>query len=144
MRKLIIVIICFVIFLLGFTASNLSRKTVINKSSDKTDDIIKQELPECVAFRCPVYQTMEVNGDMIEESVVIIPTAMTQGAGKIWIIKEGKVIFDSGEKMQIDIKQTQKQKEEGKGFILKYSNQVNEQDGSETEFSYKNGQFILE
>ena len=41
---------------------------------------------------------MDVDGDGLSESVVIVPTAMTQGASRIWIIDDGKVRkFTKGE-----------------------------------------------
>ena len=105
---------------------------------------IKQELPKCLLGRCPQYFSMDVDGDTLAESAVIIPTAMTQGAGKVWVIDNDKVIFDSGEMMRIEIIQTKKQIEEGNGFTLLYGMKVNSTKGSEKKFIYKDGQFRTE
>src|SRR5260221_2992023 len=75
-----------------------------------------QEIPECIAGRCPAYYSFTVDKDNnTDESEVIVPTAMTQGAGKLMIIKKGKIIFESNEAMQIGVKPSPYVQD---GFIL--------------------------
>ena len=102
---------------LGFVFGYFSKNTAVNAPMQEPTNI-KQELPKCLLGRCPQYFSMDVDGDTLAESAVIIPTAMTQGAGKVWVIDNDKVIFDSGEMMRIEIIQTKKQIEEGNGFTF--------------------------
>lgn len=128
---------------LGFVFGYFPKNTTVNAPMQEPTTI-KQELPKCFLGRCPQYFSMDVDGDMLAESVVVIPTAMTKGAGKVWIIDNDKVIFDSGEMMRIGIIQTKKQIEKGNGFTLLYGTELNSTKVNEKEFIYQNGQFKAE
>ena len=104
-----------------------------------TSDKEKQKLPQCDSGKCPTYFSWDVDGDTISESLVIIPTAMTQGAGKIWIIDDGELVFDSGEYMGIWAEEV----EDGNGFILIYKDEVNTSESKKARYIYKNGEFKL-
>src|SRR3989344_7520234 len=138
------VLVSLSLILAGFFGGYLwKQKTAIDvKEPQKVE--AKQELPKCLAGICPSYSSMDVDGDGLAESIVIIPTAMTQGAGKVWVIKDDKVIFDSGEKMRIYAFQTKKQVEDGNGFILQYGTEINSTNGVEIKYIYKDGQFTPE
>ncbi len=130
-------------FFFGYVIKNLDKRSPeeTKLSLEPSQEVI-QELPKCFAGICPLYYAMDVDGDGNEESAVVIPTAMSQGWGKIWIIKDNnKVIFDSGEKMRIFLYQTKKQIEDGNGFILQYGTEVNSTNGVEIKYIYKDGQF---
>jgi len=97
-------------------------------------------IPECVAFRCPQYYSFTVDKDYkSDESLVIVPTAMSQGVGKLMIIKNGKIIFESSELLGIGVRSTG----DGNGFVLTYFDQPNH-DGmiKEQRYRYKNGKFV--
>ena len=138
------VLVSLTLILTGFFGGYLwKQKTAIEvKEPQKVE--AKQELPKCLAGICPSYSSMDVDGDGLAESIVIIPTAMTQGAGKVWVIKDDKVIFDSGEKMRIYAFQTKKQVEDGNGFILQYGTEINSTNGVEIKYTYKDGRFTPE
>lgn len=126
----------------GFVFGYFSKGTAVNDPIQESTTPI-QELPKCLLGRCPQYFSMDVDGDMLAESVVVIPTAMTQGAGKVWIIDDDEIIFDSGELMRIEIIQTKEQVEKGNGFTLLYGMESNSTKVSEKEFIYQNGQFTI-
>ncbi len=129
-----------VLVLLGFTIGYFLRNTVVNVPVQEKE-VVKQELPECFLRRCPEYFSMDVDGDDLSESLVIIPTAMTQGAGKLWVIDEGKVIFESDEMMKIWVKQSPEDAEAGDKFSLFYAEEPNSNDLTEVKYIYQNGQF---
>jgi len=129
-----------VLVILGFTVGYSSRNTKINAPAQK-EKIVSQKLPECFLGRCPEYFSMDVDGDDLSESLVIIPTAMTQGAGKLWVIDEGKVVFESDERMGIGVKQSPEEVEAGNGFTLLYAEGINSNDLTEVKYVYKDGQF---
>ena len=127
-------------FLIGVSFSFL--KSPASKELPLEIPVIKnQKIPECFLGRCPEYSSMDVDGDDLSESLIIIPTAMTQGTGKLWVIDEGKVVFESDEMMRIGVRQTVEQREVGNGFILLYATEVNSTEGSEIKFVYQDGQF---
>lgn len=104
-----------------------------------------QEIPECFAGRCPQYLSMTVDKDSdgFDASVVIIPTAMTQGAGKIEIIKNGRVIFESSEMANIGVERV----EDGDGFILTYSSPRDENFNNvkySVRYRFKEGKFVAD
>ena len=101
---------------------------------------VSSEIPQCYSFRCPVYYSFTVDKDSYtDESEVIVPTAMTQGAGKLMIIKKGKIIFESLELMGIGVRSTG----DGNGFVLTYFDQVNHEGSmKEQRYRYKNGEFV--
>lgn len=79
-----------------------------------TSEIPNQQIPECYLGICPAYQSLDVDGDGQAESVAVVPTRMTKGAGRVWVIKRGKVIFISQEYAEIGVKWL----ETNNGFIL--------------------------
>lgn len=114
-------------------------------NSNKSTSAVKSGIPECYAGRCPQYFSMDVDGDnSSSESVVVVPTAMTQGAGKVIVIKKGKVIFESPELMRINAIQTKKQLESGSGFTILYGKEVNSNVGSEISYKYQNGKVTID
>ena len=132
--------LAYLIFiLLGFAIGYFSRSTKINVPAQK-EKVVSQKLPECFLGRCPEYFSMDVDGDDLSESLVIIPTVMTQGAGKLWVIDEGRVIFESDEKMRIWVKQSPEEVEVGNGFTLLYAEEVNSSDLTEVKYVYEDGQ----
>lgn len=104
---------------------------------------IKEIYPECVAYLCPTFTSATLTDTNLEDTVIKIPTAMTQGAGKIVIVENGKKIFDSGEMPGIGFEQIS----EGNGFILKYSSSLDEnfkRKNYEIKYIWKDGHFIKE
>ncbi len=101
---------------------------------------VVSEIPQCFDYRCPVYYSFTVDRDShADESEVVVPTAMTQGVGKLMIIKKGKIIFESPELMGIGVRSTG----DGNGFVLTYFDQVNHEDTmKEQRYRYKNGEFV--
>lgn len=119
---------------------------VVKITSEKQKTPLKQQTviedyPECRFDICPNYFSIDVDGDHLSESVVVQPTAMTQGAGKVLIIKDGKKIFETGEMAQIWVKAV----DDGNGFILQYSSPRDENMNAtkyEMRYTFSNGQFI--
>src|SRR6266487_1161265 len=116
-------IIAVFFLLIGVSAAyifNIFQELNILKPArvEQSASVINQEIPMCVAFRCPVYSDFTVDKDPIpnDESIVIVPTAMTDGAGKLMIIKNGKILFESGEYPEISVEPVN----DGNGFILCY------------------------
>lgn len=98
--------------------------------------VVKEVYPECIASLCPIFSEVDVileNGlPLRSETLIRIPLAMTQGAGKIVILSsDGEKVFDSGVQHYLGFDEA----EDGNGFILKYStpndqnlNRINYQD----------------
>lgn len=102
-----------IIFILGFLANSF-----LTKLASKKITVSQQKLPECILGLCPTYQSMSVDDDDSDsESLIIIPTAMTKGVGKLWVIDQGKLVFESKEYAQIGVEASKN----GNGFILKYA-----------------------
>ena len=103
----------------------------------------RRELPECFLGRCPQYFSMEVDGDPNTfESIVVIPISMTKGAGKVWIIREGKVIFETAALAQIGIKEN----EGGNGFTISYWkdwSDIKNPVVASAEYKYQDEKFVL-
>lgn len=100
----------------------------------------KEIYPECIAYLCPTFTSTTLTDTNFEDTVIKIPTAMTQGTGKIVIVENGKKIFDSGEKPSIGFEQLS----EGNGFILKYSSALDEnfkRENYEIKYIWKDGKF---
>jgi len=99
----------------------------------------EKEIPKCYLGRCPEYQSVDVDNDSEAESVVIIPTAMTKGAGMLWIIEnDNTVVFKSKEYAGIDFENTEK------GFNLKYMSNWDDlanPEYSEIRYEYKDSKF---
>lgn len=127
----LVVILAPVSFLLLFT-----NKTEVEVPPSPVPELAF-ELPECFLGHCPVYKTFDVDGDQLSESLVIIPTTMNHAAGKLWIIKDGKVIFGSGHHAQIGVEPV----EDGNGFILSYSTTLYMEDIIKVGYVYENGAF---
>lgn len=130
--------------MLGFSVGYLLKPTTTIKpptTSTIVEKVKESKIPECFAFKCPQYFSMTVDKDYrADESVVVIPMAMTQGAGKIMIIKKGKIIFESDELAGIGVEGV----EDGDGFILNYSSPRDENLNNvqySVRYRYKNGKF---
>lgn len=99
------------------------------------------KLPECSLGRCPEYFIMEVDGNPDStESVAIIPIGMTKGAGKVWIIRDGEVIYETSALAQIRVKEN----DTGNGFTLSYWKEWTNLDSptiATVEYTYENGAF---
>lgn len=138
------VIPCTLLFILAFFAGYSLKPLTVTAPveylpSEKTEET---KIPECFAFRCPQYFNITVDKDYsADESAIIVPTAMTQGAGKIMIIKKGKIIFESPEMPGIGIDSV----DDGDGFILHYSSPRDENLNNvqySVRYRYRDGQFI--
>ncbi len=120
--NLILILALIVGILWKFAGERIVDQSVKQNASEVTTEAVesindRRELLECFLGRCPEYISMEVDGNPDSwESVVIIPIGMTKGAGKVWIIREGKVIFETAALAQIGIKEN----ESGNGFTISY------------------------
>lgn len=139
-NKKIVLILAFLIILVsgvvGYRAINLPQKSLESATSF-------QLVPECVLGRCPQYQSLDVDGDGLAESVAVVPTAMTKGVGKVWIIKRSRVIFISKEYPYISAKQL----ETNNGFVLSYkdiSSDGTPGQSKEQNYLFQDGTFKLQ
>jgi len=141
--KIYKILIYVILLVAGFTGGFFLGKGIDTSPVLKVDIKDKQKLPECFAGRCPESFSMDVDSDDEDETATIIPTAMTQGAGKIWIVDNGELVFESEEAMRITIEQTDEQMADG-GFRIWGATEVNSNDKDYTDYLYKDGQFIPE
>lgn len=134
LNKSYIIVLSVVFFGLVFFTSSL-----VKKMSSKETATNQQKLPECILGLCPVYQSVSVDGDDNDsESLVIIPTAMTKGTGKLWIIDQGKLVFESKEYAQISIDGSK----DGNGFTLKYAVEPDYYtQNQQTKYVYQDGEY---
>ncbi|MDP3988599.1 MAG: hypothetical protein Q8P80_05670 [Candidatus Levybacteria bacterium] len=142
------VILYFLLLILGFSAGYFLKSTTIPKpvaTIPIVETVKENKIPECFAGRCPQYFEMTVDKDVgwPSASVIVIPTAMTQGAGKVMIIKKGNVIFESKEMPGIGIEEV----EDGDGFILEYSSPRDENLNNvnySVRYRYRDGKFVVD
>lgn len=128
-------------FSLGFLVGYFVKKPKIITQIPETPSKI-QEIPECNFGRCPEYVSLDTDNDGQSESVAIIPTAMTKGAGRAIVIDDGKIVFKTGEYAGIGVKTTSKPGE----LIIEYSKDFNRTGPDlmdQLKFIYKDGQYIL-
>lgn len=142
------VVLYLLLPILGFSIGYLVKTTIITKpvaiENSSVEETKENIIPECFADICPRYLSMDVDGNnSSSESVVVTPTRMTQGAGKIMIIKKGKVIFESSEMPNIGIESV----EDGDGFVVTYSSSRDE-NGNRMDYNvryrYRDGQFVAD
>ena len=127
--------------IIGVIATLVAINTVgLNENEDGAKNV-KREIPECYLGKCPQYFSMDVDGDSLSESSVVVPLTMTKGYGKVLIIDEGKIVFDSRGMINVWITQTEKQIESGNGFTLTYGAELDSNETSETKYVYKDGLF---
>lgn len=127
-------------FLAGYltnTLVNLTRAEAI-PNPYKALPSSKQQLPECFAGKCPQYFSWDVTGDQLAESVVVIPTAMTKGAAKVWVINKGKVVFDSSELMDAWVEESK----EVTGFYLLYKTNIDNPISHRDKYIYREDHFM--
>lgn len=141
------IIIYLILLLIGFLGGYFTYALTFPTQKETTPDSykalpsIQQELPECFAGKCPHYFTWDVNGDnQMSDSIVVIPTAMTKGAGKVWVIDKGKVVFDSGELMDAWVEEP----EDHQGFYLLYKTDIHNPVSHKVKYIYKDGKFVPE
>ncbi len=137
-------ILYLLLLILGFSAGYFLRPTIKPKpvaTIPVVETVKESKILECFLGRCPQYFEMTVDKDWgPSASVVIVPTAMTQGAGKLMIIKNGKIIFESPEMPGIGVDSV----EDGDGFILHYSSPRDENLNNvqySVRYRYRDGQF---
>lgn len=138
-------ILYFLLLILGVSVGyflKCTNTTKIITTNRPIETVEESKIPECFADICPRYFSMDVDSDnSSSESVVVIPTRMTQGAGKIVVIKNGKVIFESPEMPNIGVERV----EDGDGFIFTYSSSRDE-NGNRVDYNirykYRDGQFV--
>lgn len=144
-KTLVIIAIIIIAFVVGKNeglkkSSKVSEqyKTEIEKQTLKNNPI-----PECNFGKCPESQSMDVDEDGESETVTVVYTSMTQFAGKVMVIKNGKVIFTSDEKMRVAVSPRKDTK--NNGFIISYSTEPNSNKDTKSDYyKFENSKFILE
>ena len=100
-------LIAFFAYQLGFAKGESRAEVTVD--TEMIEEIISQsdtqDFPSCNSGRCPEYKSMDTDGDLLPESVVYIPIAMTKGAATVWIIDDNKVVFKSGGGAMLSYKQ---------------------------------------
>ena len=88
------------------TQTSTPTETSEEKSRRLNNQINKGDVPECLLGRCPEY--LEGTICLCEEtpcvSVVVVPTAMTKGAGQVWLIRAGEVVYKTPELSEVSAK----------------------------------------
>ncbi len=151
-----LIIIFVVIFAIGYKVVNLifdegyrqGFSKAIENSKENTESTL---VPQCLMGSCPEYNSFDTDGDDTYEDVVLERTAMTQQAGRIWVIDEGKVVFKSDQKAQISVSPRVTKDKEETGFTILYASE-SPMSGEEVfknsfkvdYFQYKNGEYVLE
>lgn len=93
--SLVFIVLIIIAYQLGINTGRENTEIVIDKSvcENLLEDDKEQDIPECDFNGCPEYKAIDTDGDNLYESVVYKRIAMTKGAGGVWIIDEGKVVF---------------------------------------------------
>lgn len=134
-------------FALGFYLGNKNIDNIIesdNVSSLETNnkDTTSSMMPECIAGLCPRYFSMNVTKGLTQSySVVVQPTHMTKGAGKVLVIAGGEVEFTSPIYAQIGVEKD----ENSDGFWITHKSGENYdvEERIKVDFDELNGTFIL-
>lgn len=103
--KKLLVLISFGVFLFLIFQSQRVEENSHNALLITPSPIVEQtkvessEIPECFMGNCPEYLKQEWNiyGPEAGASIIRVPTAMSKGAGQIWVIHLGKAIYKSPE-----------------------------------------------
>lgn len=141
-KKIIYLLLLLVVFWSGFFTYKLTTPSLeeVPPNPYKALSSITQGVPECFLGHCPQYFTWDVNGDsQMSDSIVVIPTAMTKGAGKVWVIDKGRLVFDSGELMDVWVEEP----EDHQGFYLLYKTDINNPVSHKVKFTYRDGVFSI-
>ncbi len=134
-------VLIFLGILIGYLLSDRNIESVVEPSKNQGESIC--EVPECYLGLCPRYYSMEVDGDGISESVVVVPTRMTKGAGKVLVIDEGKIVFESEELSHIGVVETGEDNPKGNKLPITYSNSGNSEDLMKKVYIYQDGVYQL-
>jgi len=143
-KTLILLILIFASYSIGY------------KQALKTNEIFKKEIeeetlknnpiPKCDSGKCPEYQSFDVDSDGKPEDVVTEYFGMSQFAGRVMVIDEGKVVFISKGEMFISVRPT-KENENENGFIITYStvpNAESNKDLRQEYYKYVDGKYLLQ
>lgn len=134
--------------IIGFAVGN-KKTLMVNEDFRKkveAETLENNPIPVCDSGKCPEYQNFDTDKDGESENVVIEPIGMSQFAGRVLIIDEGRVTFRSGLKMFINVRPV-KEHENDNGFIIRYSTEPNAQSNDTFEeafYKYQDGKYILE
>lgn len=146
------IFVLLTVFLIGILVSyNFGFKRAIKTNEEYKKEIEVEVLknnpiPVCELGKCPEYQTFDVDNDGEDENIVIQPIGMSQFAGQVLVIDEGKVTFISKGKMFISVRPT-KEIENENGFIIGYSTEANARSNDVFEdayYKYENGEYVLD
>lgn len=144
-KTLVIIILIVIVFMVGRN-EGLKQSSKINeqyKTEIEKETLENNPIPECNFGKCPESQSMDIDGDGENETITVVYTSMTQFAGKVMIIKNGKVIFISDEKMRIAVNQKNDMK--NNGYIISYSTEPNSNNATKSDYyKFDNGKFVLE
>lgn len=121
--------------------------------SDKYELLVLNLAPMCSYFGCPEYHGFDTDGDGDLESVVEIPIAMTKGAGTIWIIDNGKIVFkhEGGANIGYKVPCYYGERQDDNicnGIFISYTSEydklgLNPSVWATEEWRYENGEYIL-
>lgn len=156
--KFIRIILILLVIILSY--SNIRQNESINALKSKNDNLVKTNktlesnlMPECNFGHCPEYDSFNTDDDSDWESVVEIPTTMNRGAGEIWIIDKGKVVFkhEGGAGVSYRVPCYGKDQEVDKecgGIFISYissfdSTALNPDVWTTEEWRYREGKYVL-
>lgn len=140
--------------LLGLLISyNTGFKKALKTNEEYKKEIVKETLTNNPAPKCETcdnspsryYQTFDADGDgwTNQEIVIIEDVGMSQMAGRVIIIKNGKVVFTSKAEMRIWVNPT-RSFDYNNGFIISYSTEANSNTAIARDFyKYSKGQYKL-
>jgi len=150
MKKLLL-IKALVLLTLIFTSYFIGYKQAL-KTNERFKKEIEEEtlknnpIPKCDSGKCPEYQSFDVDGDGKPEDIVTEYFGMSQFAGRVMVIDEGKVVFISKGEMFISVRPT-KEYENENGFIVTYStvpNARSNKDLRQEYYKYIDGKYFLQ
>jgi hypothetical protein len=151
-RKVLLIITTTVAIFIGY---KLGYSEAIKVNEKHKKDIVQETLdnypvPECDEGKCPTYQYFDVDSDGKDESIALEPIGMTQFAGRVFVIDEGKVTFVSKGGMFIGVRpiiEEDGDHENENGFIIHYSKVSNASSNKDIfwdYYKYIDGKYILE
>lgn len=147
---IILLVVTFIAALIGMYELGIDRGRKRAKEYYKAqiieETLEENPIPKCDYENCPKYQGFDVDGDGKYESVVTEYFGMTQFAGRVMVIDDGKVTFISKGEMFIGVMPAQKH-DQTNGFIIYYSKVPNASSNDDIvwdHYKYINDKYVLE
>lgn len=150
-QLLFIIVVQFLYGVIVFYLGSISFKRPMIVDTSRVDEETKvttnlYNLFECVAWRCPEFESVEIDGDYdTRETLVYIPIGLTKEAGRFLFIQKGKLIFDTPALANLNIDIPESGDYPNNRIVFTYWDSWEDLKNpvrAEAEFKFKDGNFV--